>query len=459
MMRVVLAGLRAPALRYVWTWLWPFVVVLLLVSPLSVRDWMWNDVMRDGVFLGMILLIGVGQSVTAVSSELAAKPISFCLPGYHESLRTVAFTSAILWGLLFLNIVVLIHPGSPDGATGLAHAVAWFLGGVVLGLFTTASQFAPSIRVTVVEVVFAGWFMLAALIATAVAATYPPIIAPGVIVISIVLCILFWRYLGDAECLRDDHREVIEEALKRPPRAVLNEAGSSSVEAWFLSRARKSRVAGTWRYICACFYCTLSSTRLPGTWWLILLLWITLFLGAVGDGLTQCVLLMLLTLASPWPMQFDILLPAGRRERFSGAVATAAATTLWLIVIGAAISVLSEATSRFMAGIGFSSAGSPYTAVCFRLIGLLCLLMPWFFTLRLFFPRRPNVRAVIIWGVYPLFITELIFHHTVARILETLMNPPVFIPSLLAGWAVFLLFLHRACMRWNLTVSRGGARR
>jgi len=175
--------------------------------------------------------------------EIAAKPLSFTLPGYRESLRRLAFARAVRWGVAFAlwafsfvwlrllffwdirEIWAYRLPDLPSGVSlpdkpGMAEVslsiIGGFLGGMALCLCWNAGSFAEYRRrwrgILFVGLEIAMFPALIFFVGSKHVFVVWPILGP----LSIFYIAYFWVRFGDYDWVKRGHRAMIANAIEGP---------------------------------------------------------------------------------------------------------------------------------------------------------------------------------------------------------------------------------------------------
>ena len=314
--------------------------------------------------------------------DIAAKPLSFVLPGYRESLRTLTFSRAVRWGVAFSlwafsfswsrllffweirqiwaqrladlppGVSLPVKPGIAEMSLG---AVGGFLGGMAFCFGSTISSLAEFRRswrgflfVGLEIAVFPLWFAWS---------EHVFLVWPILVPLSIFYIVYFWVRLGDCDWVKRGHRALIANAIEGPSsivthvrsdRFVTRRRSERRIERLFLGQMREASVNSVGRHVWAWLYCTFGPVLPYWRWLAIPLLVGVLALGWTSRSLTEVILLTVgaLVTANVLPETSSMLWPTSRRQRYCLAVIAAVFLMLLLIAASAAIGVSSAAVAE-----------------------------------------------------------------------------------------------------------------
>jgi len=352
------------------------------------------------VLPGLIMLYGMGRIDRL--GDTADKPLSFCLPGFRESLLKRHFLVATIVGLALSTyplVPILFHysrhlPGDMDLVTTGLGMTAGFLAGVVLALVMGTLRFVFSPLVYNIIMLLSIPLVLLAVVVGLAFMEYPLIGIP----LCAVACVFFWSRLGDMQRVHHAHRTIVQEVLRpgvETPRR--RRAMEYRVDALF--RRRMERYA----YLSAGRYCWDELYRLFGPLmcrWRTVLFWLAVaavVLSLLGEAIAGLAFLLfglvVLTMHLPLVPDHVLLLPVGRRERSAATVLVAGGISVVHVAFGAVVIALSRLIG-LVAGIlplerlGFASS-LKIDPACFYWP---CLLVPWAIASRLL--RGPAARII-----------------------------------------------------------------
>jgi hypothetical protein len=310
-------------------------------------------------------VIALSLNMSILQNDLFAKPISFCLPGYRRSLRTIIFVNALPYAVFVPLVLYLFNPSvfEESGllerclvASGFVIAVMAFALSGGLGFFL--SRIARSVLVLLRLPLY-----ILIYIVVVTAGAHPLLVWPLVIPVCVVYCVFVWRGLGDMERVKRAHRMMVEDAMDRSGQVVDKKTVLPEVEALFLSRMKRYGYTHTGRYVWGGLYRAFGPIPSYWRWLFVSLLCSVLVIGYAGNVLQELifVVLGLLAFIIHLPVTSDMLLPEGRRERYYSAVASACATMAIATAAAAAVAGLSSVFALFMPEI--ARYGLHYTGI------------------------------------------------------------------------------------------------
>lgn len=410
--------------------------------------------------------------------DTAAKPFSFLLPGYRESLRKSSFSRALRWGvgsslyvfsgvwqrlLLFWDIRQiysdvpgkLIPPGSiparPANFEISLGLVGGFLAGVALCLLWTCDslvQFRRKWQGAVFMVL--GIALIPALVSSG-QTKHPFVVWPIFIPLSVFFCVYFWRCLGEPTWVKRGHRALIIHQTGEPTLIAHRRRSRRWVEELFLDRMRKGSISATPRCLWAWLYREFGPILPYWGWIVVPLVASTVVLGYASQLLLELMFLVFGTAvaANVLPVASSMLLPEGRRERYYLTLATAGLTTLMLAVASLGIVVLSWLLASVLPQVPWEGHYLRYVGIGMNSLWLACLPVPWLFGVNPIGHRMRIVRGVITVAVALLLIGETFFQD------YGFHEAPISVPVLVVcGWVYFPLAAWITFRRWDLAGQR-----
>jgi hypothetical protein len=458
-MRMVLADWRKNVLRWVF---WAIIAGVPLV---------WMRGARALFVVGPIVLLLSGWSVVGRLGEGAKTPLSFCLPGFRESLRRRYFSGAAAVGLagalfaLELNLFLTRREVGFDGGalTGVGlQVVNGFLVGMAVALVAGTPRLILSRWAWNVLMLLSIPLVLMAIVAFPAFIAYPTVGIP----VCGGLCLFVWLQLGDKAVLKRGHRMIIEDAIERghetPTKNGMAWWATSrdavTVLAWveglFRERMQNHPYFSVERYVWGTLYETFGPWLSYWAWILFALAGTALILALFGNGIAPSLALLyfvFLDRTIRLPMTSTLLLPGGRSEKCHATSAKALAASLLLGGAAVAAAVLARI------GVLLVSAALPggTDGLPDILMGMAGLLLPcvWLPTILAMELMREGGRwiASIAWVLLFASLMLIPFWRSAwpdwwAFVLLAAMS--VF------GWAFFLLTLRAACRRWDMGQQR-----
>ncbi len=337
-------------------------------------------------------------SVVARSRQqrITSLPLSFTLPGYHSSLHRLNFVGALLDGLAGLSIFI-----------GIASILLWLFGNVAssmaslermaptslsfalweypfqcpmlllqcLGAMTWfIGRMASSFLSRAVPLVVAGkgrsiaifaavtvdaFFMLLLIGGT----PFFGIVWPIVLMFSFGVLVFLWRRMGDRSRVVQCHRLMLGEAVGKK-RMGSERRGNPSLEHVFIGAIERYRDRPGGCYLWGSLYQTFGV--FPSLWKKGLLLLIALpvtgFMPGFGGVYVFAILAVTATRVD-LPATSILMLPAGRRERYSAMVVVAAAMSCLLALAGLGLTMVSQIMASLFSSLGWHTfvALSPAT--------------------------------------------------------------------------------------------------
>ncbi len=279
------------------------------------------------LLVGMLLIVALSSEMALRLAGVVAKPFSFCLPGFRESLRRRYFYAALLMGLgvsaIPLGTEVFLplsheYTAAPDLLGVCLEMMAAFLLGMVACLCLGAYR-----------IIFprSAWHVimfLAVLLPLGVpwvfgwAFEYPFLSGP----VCAVACVLTWFRLGNMARVKEAQGMTIEGAKREQTwSGIAGTTASPWAEDSFRGEMERHRYFGVGRYICGSLYETFGWLLSKWKWVLAGVAVSALVANFVRSGTIELVFVLsgffgvgeFLS-----PTTFTLLVPGGRRERGTG---------------------------------------------------------------------------------------------------------------------------------------------
>ena len=452
-------------------WLW-YVILLCqfgaVVLPMK---------LKDPRFMGYLIISFLSGMVAGfVQVEILNKPFAFCLPGHRLiPRRFIMLVGAVVNGLL--GFVFVFYPGlgfpyvvSVIVAGGFVGMVFYLLG---TSLALSGSQqigaqhnrlmgFSPFL---VIVGAFLGWDI----ILQEMIVSYPVVMAG----ISFVMCWFTWRWLGRESLGRDycgtmvmtmfdgfDPKKV--ERIRQWKASQKGHIGQAALLGWlgrfFNGWMSRQEFLGTGRYVVGNIYTALGKCLVvlsPSTM-VFLVLGFALYFGyfsSMGGGAGK---IWQVNIVYLWPAIFllnvdllpcpSLLVPAGRRDKYYGMLASAMVVTLLtgvLLLIATCVSVWLEG---YLPDITLKRLVLSYQGLHVRYLPLFFVFVPISFCVSVLFRRSAIVRIVIM-----VLLFQVVMIGSMAMSLKEMPVGPI--GFLLLGvilWGLFLWVLDRHCRRRSL---------
>jgi len=371
-----------------------------------------------------------------VHSDAAAKPFSFCLPGYRDSARVGILVDAVLIGLAYAAFGVrLILPEQSFSSIAAGRALMWFLLGFVISLL-----WAPPGFFTVVaplDAVLSIAFAIGVMMAMWVVVWHSLLFWLVVALTGVVVCVCVWWRLRDARGVACRHRRIIKETMEKQAQIGVERTVPSWAGDLLLARAERKTPLGTWWCIWAGLYRAFGPVLCYWKEAVTMALVMSVVLGLAGRAVAEVAFASMGLIAAfvDPPARSTMLLPGGRRERHYATLVAPIATTLLLLVMAAGMAILSEIVAmRF-------GPSAERSGVRLGSAWLACVFVPWIFALKpcRFGPFRITRRSTPILLV---ILALLVFRRFVP---DAQMRMFVYAVAGLCGWVLFLLVLKYAC--------------
>ncbi|OHB67223.1 MAG: hypothetical protein A2Y76_12210 [Planctomycetes bacterium RBG_13_60_9] len=254
------------------------------------------------------------------------------------------------------------------------------------------------------------------------------------------VCVYVWGRLGDMRQVKRGHRAIVEDALEQWAQVGVTKTAAPWVESLFRRWMERREYLDTGRCIRGSLYRTFGLVFSYWKWVLASVVAGALVLGYASGLMAKVVFVGLGVVVQGiyLPIAFDdMLLPAGRRERCYATIATAAVVCLLLLATAGAVTFLSWLFSPLMPDLfGGQDGGLHYAPINGGDISLSCLLVPWFFAVRLFAYRFAFAETIAGWGFVTAIILLIFFgsKEWLERIDAVLIAG-----AFICGWVFFLL--------------------
>lgn len=443
--------------------LWGVGLELIVIDRLSaIRSAIHPDagvtsLLEGGLYL--VCLIGalfvLVNEVRVQEREMTAKPLTFCLPGYRQSMRRLSLTAALPWGVLFALVEAALawkqgHLQRFENSEFFAACLclgSTFLAGIAMGLAAQASRlsfFKLPWGILVLALTPLGILGVSVGMYVDIDATSFWIGTGAVSLIVIAFC---WGRLGNMQCVARGHRAIIEEVMDKRAQVGVKRTAPAWTADLFLVWAERRRPLGLGRYVWASFYRTFGRVLSYWKWALVGAVALSVVLALAPRSVTEIAFAFLGFTAAfvDLTATSNLLLPGGRWERYCATLIAAIATSLLLLALALGIAGLSE-----MIAIGRGAdAGS--LGFRFRTAWLACVFVPWLAAGWLRGPILLGFENKVVAGVTGVLIMmafELPLGIPFKWSAQTRLL--FFASACLCGWAVFLLMLRHMCARGSL---------
>jgi len=450
-------------------WLW-HVIGLCQVGVIAV-----SIKLKVPRFMGYLLIsLLSGLMAGFVQVEILNKPFAFCLPGHRLIPRKfIMLVGAVVNGLL--GFVFLFYPGLGFPYVVLVIVAGGFVGMMfyLLGTSITFSglqqmggrQLVGFLPLLMIAGAFLGWDKpLQEMIVS------DPVVITG---IGFWVCWFAWRWLGRESLGRDYCGKIVMgmfdgfdpkkvERIRQWKASQKGYMGQEAILNWldrfFNGWMSRQEFLGTGRYVVGNIYTVLGKClRIfpPGTIVFLMLGFAVYFgyLSSMGNGvekiwpanmvyLLPAIFLFTVDLL-PCP---SLLVPAGRREKYYGMLASAMAVALLMVVLLLIATCVSVWLEGYLPDIHLKRLELSYQGLDVRYLPLFLVFVPISFCASVLFWRSFIVRFVLM----VLLIQVVIIGGMVMRLKEIPVGP---IRLLLLGvilWGLFLWVLDRHCRHRSL---------
>ncbi len=448
-MRIFLANWRASLTRER-IWLIPVILCTLSAFLAPVGD----ISLLGGVTLGVVLFIGVclGIALSRGQFAIASRPFSFCLPGYRESLAEVHFSASLLFSGSFVLIEIMRAHGQwsllyPDYSWCflICKTVSMILMGMMTFLVMEALRLA---LFRLPDIVSGFWSVVVFYIGLGVFRSVQ--VHRVAAVVGLVSVLVFFRLcLARMSWVKCAHRQLLAGTTGRRVRLEAKGSVLPHVERLFLAQMRTSGPLASARYFWCSLYRTLGPALLCWKWMLLGVVAFVLVCSYSGQEARGVTFIAIGVMAwfVPFPIRSNLLLPAGRRERYVEAVLIAVVISLAFVALTSAIMGLS------LLAVALRPGSFPFSATDVRWSGVLlpCLVLPWSFVLQLQGCKWQVLLVIMIAGGY---VLDVAYRLIGIGAWSAQAHMILFSTAFICGWALFLLSLRHVCLRGSLIASQ-----
>jgi hypothetical protein len=414
----------------------------------------------------LIVAFMVGFLATILQIEVLAKPFSYCLPGHRRIVRKWVFPIGVATNAL-CSMLFLTYPdlSGPQLVLVLCSAffagVVFYLVGVVaaLGVRNAALVFGLLPVALVAEGLFDLHVLLERII---VAQPHLPIS------VGILSSVVMWFWLGRQGLARRycavpwiGFLDVFnKEKLRRYGNAragvkwkKLREHPRPWVEKWFLAQMNKYDYGGPGRYFWGVLY---STSALAVSRWqncLPLVFVLTTMFGYMGQAAVFALIMVpaIAAMGRQPPVYSTMLIPGGRRRRFTTTLGLALTDAALLCIGTLIISGLSILLVRFMPTFTVEGKTLGFQPIDPRVAIVPLIFLPFASTMQLVFHGAPFLLFVSL--LLPLY-AAMFLAFAWREYVEVLVNPLSVVSLLIVSWGVFLLTLRHICSKWCLVGGR-----
>jgi len=444
--------------------LWFWYVILLCVTPAALMPLWLRDNER---FVGYLVLSFFGALITtSLQKEILSKPFSFCLPGHCKIPRRFFFVIGgvinMLFGLVFLAHTELQFPYVLLViCAGAFMGMIFYLLGVwcILPLRNTIAL----IGLLPLIILFGGFFELYKPLEAMI--IYSPV---QTIITGLLVCWLTWRWLGQEGLARrycgqmvigiSDNWNVEKFRRYREAKVVSKTAKSGTAFAdrlnrFFMSRMRICGFFTPGQYIWGHVYMVVGrglSSSLFSSWVVIVPLFVLMGYFPGREDISTANMLFIIPVFGAVGMNLlpysSILLPAGRRYKYYGAITSGFVISALATVLLAAVSILSVQLEPILPDIVLKGHAFGYHAMNIKYCFVTLSLIPISLVVATLFPRGVIVRVI--------FVMVVMYAWMFFGIFGLFPGPSIIAGAIILSWAIFLMVLRHICIRRCLT---GGA--
>ena len=417
----------------------------------------------EGRYVGLIVLAFiVGLLLSVLPIEVMSKPFSYCLPGHRKMLRKFVFCVGIVFNILG-SMLFFVYPALNGWYLVLVVCSAFFAG-MIFYLLGAGLAFGARKSVFFIGflplIIIAGRFFELHTILERVIVENPLV----VISLGILVSFIVWLWLGDEGRARrycnvpwagffDAFNPSKMKRISRIRMAgkwdKFKKYTGLRMERFFLGRMNKHDYISAGRYIWGSLYAACVGPAIQWKGILSIVILFVFFLGYMGLAATFMFFFIpaIMVMNMRLPAHSSMLIAGGRRERYAGTITVVAAATVLISIAAIAVVVLSmllEATVPELTLRGFTFT---YRAVSAKNIFVPLVIIPFAFSIRLIFYRRPvYTLMILILVIHPMVFTGVVWR----KQLGGMINPISITALVVLSWGTFLLVSRYICMRRSL---------
>jgi len=395
-----------------------------------------------------------------MQKEILTKPFSYCLPGHRKIPRNIVFWVGVVFNGL-LSLLFLAYPGLDTISSLIAVCSAFFMGMTVYALtvwFIFAFRQGQQVFGFLLWMVFFVLSWIEGHVYLERMIIHSPLL---VIAFGTFTCAALWKYLSNDDLHRRfcgtlvlgvfggwDRKKQQQfkeaEAVRRWSRK--QEPNSARIENFFLSRMKTCKALSRGRYLWGMLYADwgrwADGLKDPSGWkFFPLILLLIAFFGYFPHEIADYIFLFPISytifLSSRLPS--SILLPRGRRDRFSGSIIQSVIFVLVISAMAIVIAMLFVALSSIMPEIPLRTQHLVFHTMNLKLFYVPLLIMPLGLAASIFLTKNTPVMMI------PLIA---IFVNGKAILGWLAAQPAIIIIGMLAGsWVVLCLATYYKCMR------------
>jgi hypothetical protein len=443
--------------------LWFWYAILLCVTPAALMP-VWSR--GNERFVGYVTLSFFGALITTgLQKELLSKPFSFCLPGHCEIPRRFIFITGgvinMLFGLVFLAHTELMFPYVllVICSGGFMGMIFYLLG--VWGMFPMKNTIALIGLLPLV--IFGGGFFelhkpLEAMI------IYQPV---QTIIVGLLICCLTWRWLGKEGLARRycgqmvmgiaDNWNMEKFRRYREAKIVSKSAMGKTVFAdrlnrFFMTRMKVSGSFTVGQYIWGHVYMVLGrglSSTILTPWVVMVPLFLLMGYSPVPEDGSMANFLFIIPVFGAVHLNLlpysSILLPAGRSDKYYGAIISGFVISAVATMLLAVVSSLSVPLEPILPDIVLKGYTFGYHAMNVKYCFFTLSLIPLSLIVATLFPRGAIIRTIFVMVVMYAWMFICIFGLFAEKLFES--GPSIIAGLIILSWGVFLMVLRHICMR------------
>lgn len=426
----------------------------------------WFVDVETSIFYSAVAFFSLGLRLRERIAEITNKPLSFCLPGYHRSLRPCHFAAGGLVGvglaLGFLGAASFrwemreaysnlppqfARPDAPEPAFVVLAMTGVFFAATAVSAAIWALGYSTRRGTRAIAFVWV-------LICMAVVINASMWRIPWFVLLPVWLSIgaFAWIRLGDVGYVTQGHRRLIDS-----PRAVhvpseASRWNSPSVERFLHGLIKRYDGLSTAKYCWGQVY--ESFTPVLSYWRIELVLWVVCALVlAIGEVLSALGLILcgLVAICARLPLAPDnvLLLPAGRRERCIATGMIIMGTSLLFLAFGAFTITLSWLLELLVHVLPCERIRFVFPGINPTWFYWPCLLVPWVTAARLLqgWPARMVQGGLVVAPLLLMGGVYLLYIHAV----PAWKVHAAYLGVLVCGWAMFLAVLQVSSRTGDLT--------
>ena len=414
-------------------------------------------------FLGyLVISYMVGLLVFSLQQDIMAKPFSFCMPGHRKISRKVVILVGIILNAA-LGMVFLAHP---DLTFPYSLLVAIAGGSVGMAVYLLSVRIIAKGSQGNIWLGLTPFYIFGAVLTDAdrilqIAMVNHPFVF---IAASSIICWLVWRWLGKDSLAREFCDKIIpgmfdgfnaRKIQKMQQSQIRRKIGNKVtglqryIEGFFLSKMQRYKFLSRSQYVWGSLYAGLGvfSVFLK-PWSLLGIIGLVLYFGYCNMGSFSIGHMIFLfpavaALSMKLPAYPNLLLPGGRREIFTGVLASAFSITIITGVVMVILAIISHLIEPLLPPLHIKKLTFSYLAMDISKFYLFFLIMPISLSATVISKRWPMLKFISVMALMQIVIFWNIFN----KRLEIIITPVIIASAVIVSWLIFVMLAYNFCMK------------